>query len=171
MAPTPESLPCDSIDRIEVTKSTRTLRVLCVGGGERSWPVALGREPVGPKREAGDSRTPEGEYHLRSRGWESRFHRFLIMDYPSREDAAAGLRAGLLSLRSYGQILDAHDRSVLPPQNTALGGLVGFHGEGERWNGDSEYLNWTNGCIAMTDEQIDFLSAHATWGTLVTILP
>jgi len=133
--------------------------------------VALGREPVGPKREAGDSRTPEGEYHLRSRGWDSRFHLFLIIDYPSREDAAAELRAGLISLRTYGEILEAHEQSVLPPQNTALGGVVGLHGEGARWSGDSEYLNWTNGCIAMTDEEIDFLASHSPSGTLVTISP
>ena len=130
-----------------------------------------GREPVGPKRQAGDSRTPEGEYHLRSRGWDSRFHLFLIIDYPSREDGAAGLRAGLISPDTYGEILEAHDRDVLPPQNTALGGIVGLHGEGARWSGDSEHLNWTNGCIAMSDAQIDFLAAHSPSGTLVTISP
>ncbi len=154
-----------------MNKATRTLRVLCRDGGERSWPVALGREPVGPKREAGDSRTPEGEYHLRGRGRDSRFHLFIIMDYPSREDAAAGLRAGLISLRTYGRILEAHNHSVLPPQDTALGGILGLHGEGARWSGDSQYLNWTNGCIGMTDEQIDFLAVHAPAGTLITISP
>jgi len=169
--PNPESLPCDWIERIEVQKAKRTLRAVCQGGGERSWPVALGREPIGPKRRAGDSRTPEGEYHLRSRGWDSRFHLFLIIDYPSREDGAAGLREGVISPETYGEILEAHDRAVLPPQNTALGGILGLHGEGVRWSGDSEHLNWTNGCIAMTDEQIDFLAAHAPSGTLVSISP
>jgi murein L,D-transpeptidase YafK len=133
--------------------------------------VALGREPVGAKRQAGDSRTPEGVYHLRSSGWDSRFHLFLIIDYPSREDAAAGLRAGLISPNTFGEILDAHDREVLPPQNTALGGIVGLHGEGARWSGDSEHLNWTNGCIAMSDAQIEFLAARSPSGTLVTIFP
>jgi murein L,D-transpeptidase YafK len=133
--------------------------------------VALGREPIGPKQQAGDSRTPEGDYHLRSRGWDSRFHLFLIIDYPSREDAEAGFRAGLISLRTFGEILEAHERGVLPPQNTALGGIVGLHGEGVRWSGDSEHLNWTNGCIAMTDAQIEFLAARSPSGTLVTISP
>ena len=95
----------------------------------------------------------------------------MIIDYPSPEDAAAGLRAGLISSSTYAQILQAHDQALLPPQDTALGGIVGLHGEGPRWSGDSEHLNWTNGCIAMTDQQIDFLAAHAPSGTFVTILP
>lgn len=68
------------------------------------------------------------------------------------------------------EILAAHAAGRLPPQDTALGGWVGFHGEGENWRGDLD-LDWTDGCIAMRDDAIDWLAEHARRGTPVLVLP
>lgn len=132
--------------------------------------VALGREPDGRKRLAGDRRTPEGLYHvLRTRP--SRFHRFIEIDYPSREDADRALAAGRLTPAEHAAILRAHERGEPPPQHTALGGGLGLHGEGTRWRGASEVLDWTFGCIALSDEDIEFLAQRVEPGTPVAIEP
>jgi murein L,D-transpeptidase YafK len=58
-----------------------------------------------------------------------------------------------------------------PPADTALGGHLGFHGEGRRWRGDSRYLDWTYGCIALSDADVDFVAARSAIGTPVWIEP
>ena len=59
----------------------------------------------------------------------------------------------------------------MPPQDTALGGLLGLHGEGARWRGESKGLDWTYGCIALADAELDFVIARVKKGTPLTILP
>jgi hypothetical protein len=66
--------------------------------------------------------------------------------------------------------VEAHDRGAVPPFDTPLGGDIGFHGEGQRWKGESRDLDWTFGCIALTDADLDFLLARAPAGTPVAIL-
>ena len=141
----------------------------CVGGARESFPVALSREK-GAKRTAGDQRVPEGDYRIAGSARESRFHRFVPIDYPSQADAARALAEGRIGRAEHDSIVAAHRRHRLPPQDTALGGLVGFHGEGPRWKGDLK-LDWTYGCVAVTDEVIDWLGARAPRGTPVSILP
>lgn len=171
-APTlPPSPPCEQILWIEIQKSARRLDASCLGGGRASFTVALGRQPVGPKRSKGDHRTPEGRYHVVGRARPSRFHRFLAIDYPSRADAERARDEGRLSESEFRRIAAAHGAGLPPPADTVLGGLVGFHGEGARWRGDSAHLDWTDGCLAMTDDAIDFLAARTAPGTPVRILP
>ncbi len=169
-APAPPPV-CERIARIEVRKSARTLLASCSGGARVTFPVALSRQPLGPKLRAGDERTPEGEYRIAGAPRPSRFHFFVQIDYPSRADAEVGLRDGVIGKRAYRRILAAHDAGKLPPQDTALGGAVGLHGEGERWRGDSLALDWTRGCVALADEHLDFLLARAPAGTPVSIEP
>ncbi len=133
--------------------------------------MALGREPRGPKRRHDDARTPEGEYRVAGPARRSRYHLFLPIDYPSIADAEAGLAAGIVSRATRDAIARAHEQSRMPPQETGLGGLLGLHGEGPRWRGDSEHLDWTTGCIAMGDAQIEFLAERTPVGTRVEILP
>jgi len=156
---------------IEIRKADRRLEVACAGGARRSWPIALGRAPRGAKREAGDRRTPEGEYRISGAARRSRFHLFLPIDYPSRADAERALRESGLPPRDYQRIRDAHARGASPPPDTALGGSLGLHGEGARWRGDSADLDWTDGCIAMSDAEIEFLADRAPAGTPIRILP
>jgi murein L,D-transpeptidase YafK len=133
--------------------------------------VALGRRPEGPKRAEGDLRTPEGLYRISGAARASRFHRFLPFDYPSREDAERARAEGRITRAELARIEAALARGAPPPHDTPLGGHLGFHGEGARWRGDSEHLDWTYGCIAMTDERIEFLATRTLPGTPVRIEP
>lgn len=168
--PDPKTLPCSEIMRLEVRKRERVLEVFCRGGGLRVFPIALSREPVGAKRRRGDQRVPEGDYHIAGVPRASRFHLFVPIDYPSPADADRGLMERSISRSQYRRILAAHATGHLPPQDTALGGLLGFHGEGPRWRGDLD-LDWTEGCVAVSDETIRWLAQHAKRGTPVSIAP
>ncbi|MEN8182484.1 MAG: L,D-transpeptidase [Myxococcota bacterium] len=165
------ALPCLRVTQIEVSKSERRLRARCEGGAVVEMTAALGREPFGPKRDAGDWRTPEGSYRISEPPRSSRFHVFIPIDYPSPEDAEAALEKGRISERVYQRIVAAHARSEPPPDDTALGGGLGFHGEGKRWRGDSVDLDWTYGCVGLADADIDFLAERIEVGTPVEILP
>jgi murein L,D-transpeptidase YafK len=162
-------LPCKRAERIEVSKSQRSLTVRCVGGGTLTFPIALSRER-GPKRVANDERMPEGAYRIAGPPRTSRFHVFIPIDYPSRADADRGLKEGLITKDEHAAIAHAHREGRLPPQDTPLGGVLGIHGEGTRWRGDLA-LNWTTGCIAVSDPAISQLSRLARPGTPVQITP
>lgn len=153
-----------------IRKDERRLYAECERGALLSFGVALGREPREPKRAEGDLATPEGRYRISGAARPSRFHRFLPIDYPGLNDAEAGYREGRLSRSDYDRIVSAHLRGEAPPRDTPLGGGIGFHGEGKRWRGDSEHLDWTLGCIALSDGDLDFLIEHAPIGTPVSIL-
>ena len=162
--------PCLRIERIVVHKGERRLWARCKGGAVVMLPVALGRAPEGPKRAVGDQRTPEGEYRVAGPPRASRFHRFLPIDYPSIVDADRALAAGRLGRDDHARIVAAHRSGRLPPPNTSLGGALGFHGEGVRWRGESTTLDWTDGCIALADADLDFLIARVGEGTPVSLL-
>jgi murein L,D-transpeptidase YafK len=169
--PLPAPGPCRRIALIEVHKHERQLVAHCDDGTTREFRIALGRDPVGAKQASGDHRTPEGLYRVAGPARRSRFHLFLPIDYPSAEDADAARDRGRLSPRDHARILRAHGEGRLPPHDTPLGGQLGFHGEGQRWRGDSAVLDWTYGCIALRDEDIQFLADRAPPGTPVRILP
>ena len=101
----------------------------------------------------------------------SRFHRLIPIDYPSRRDADSALARGAITAKEHARIVArrAHDRP--PPQDTALGGHLGLHGEGPEWQGESAGLDWTYGCIAVRDHEIDFLAQRVSRGTPVWIQP
>lgn len=142
----------------------------CERGAVVSLPVAFGRVPSGPKQVMGDLRTPEGDYRIAGPARPSRFHRFLPLDYPSLADADAALYAGEITWGEHRRIWEAHRQGNLPPSDTPLGGMIGIHGEGKRWKGDSRYLDWTLGCIALRDRDIDFLAERVEIGTPVSIV-
>lgn len=162
---------CERIVRIEIHKSDRVLRAFCAGGGLIEMTAAMGREPRGDKRLSGDRRTPEGRYHVIGDPADSRFHAFIPLDYPSVDDADRALAEGRISRRDHARIVDAHARGLPPPGDTPLGGDIGLHGEGPRWAGDSEDLNWTFGCVAVSDADLDRLIARIEPGVPVVILP
>ena len=153
-----------------VHKGERRLWAECEGGAVVSLPVALGRVPLGHKRRAGDHRTPEGDYRIAGSAVRSRFHRFVPIDYPSRADADAALAERRISRADHARILAAHQRGVPPPVDTPLGGEIGLHGEGARWRGESSALDWTYGCIALADQDLDFVIARTRKGTPLSIL-
>jgi murein L,D-transpeptidase YafK len=163
--------PCARIVSMQVYKGRRMLEARCERGAIVVMTVAVGRDPLGPKRGAGDSRTPEGSYRVTGPLRPSRFHGFIPLDYPSMGDADAALADGRISPADHRRIVRAHARGLHPPGDTPIGGDIGFHGEGERWRGDSQQLDWTHGCLAVPDEALDFISERVTVGVPVDIFP
>ena len=135
--------------RVLVEKSARRLTLLGEGRPIRTYRVALGRQPVGPKDREGDGRTPEGVYIIDSRLATSGFHRALHVSYPNAADQLAAKRAG-----------------VDP------GGAIFIHGIKNRlgWLGRLHRLvDWTSGCIAVTNAEIDEIWRAVPDGTVVEI--
>ncbi len=150
--------------RILVEKSARRLTFLREGCAPLVFPIALGRESVGPKRAEGDLKTPEGRYAVCTRNAQSRYHLALGLSYPSAADAAPALAEGRIDASAYEAIVRAGQEGRRPPWNTPLGGFIMIHGGGA--HGD-----WTAGCIALEDADMDRLWPHCPIGTPVEIVP
>jgi murein L,D-transpeptidase YafK len=138
-------------DRIVVLKAERTLRLYDGPQLLRSYSVSLGREPAGPKQQQGDKRTPEGAYHIDYRKPDSSYHRALHISYP-RPDQVAAARA----------------KGVSP------GGLIMIHGlpNGAGLIGRLHLLaDWTIGCIAVTNVEIEEIWRVVPDGTPIEIKP
>jgi murein L,D-transpeptidase YafK len=131
--------------------------------------VSIGRYGVTLDKQHGDNRTPLGKFTI---GWISentKYHRFLGLNYPDLESASRAFYIGRISKQQWLEIRRAAKEGRRPPQNTPLGGLIGIHGIGE---GDMEVhraYNWTNGCVALTNEEIDQLLQWVDIGTVVEI--
>lgn len=131
--------------------------------------VALGRFGAAADKRRGDGVTPIGRYRITGLRPHDKFHFFIDIDYPSVDDARRGYASGLISLAEKRAIERAHRRGEVPPQHTALGGLLGIHGVGV---GDPEIhrqYNWTQGCVALDDWQIDELRPWLRVGMPVEI--
>lgn len=142
-------------------------RVLELRDGDvviKSIPIALGLTPEGPKRAAGDMKTPEGKYSVCWRNSDSQFHLFLGLSYPNAADAEAGKKAGLVDDTTAKKIRASEAAHEKPDWYTKLGGAVGIHGGGTG-------RDWTWGCIGLSDENIDELWASCPVGTSVEIIP
>lgn len=168
-APLPDDEPWIFID-----KSERRMVVNDGDGYRESFRVALGQVPAGDKHREGDGRTPEGEFYVCNRIRHNNFHRFLGVAYPGPEDAEWGRRHRLLQPVEYRAIHRAHRRRIMPPWGTALGGNIGIHGYGRRRDRAAQHAagrDWTDGCIAVTNEEIQRISDHVRIGTRVVIVP
>ncbi len=149
---------------IEISKARRELRLYSRGELLRRYRVGLGFEPVADKVQEGDGATPEGEFFVCVKNPRSRYHLSLGLNYPNAEDAARGLESKLVSSAQAARIVEADQRRRAPPWNTALGGEIYIHGRGAN-------ADWTLGCIALDDPDMEELFAAVTVGTPVTIRP
>jgi murein L,D-transpeptidase YafK len=149
---------------IIVSKSERILEIHDGGRLLKSYSIVLGSCPLGTKEREGDGRTPEGVYFVRVKNEESKFHLSLGLNYPSAEDAARGVGSGLIGREVEAEIAAAETAGKLPPQKTPLGGEIYIHGGGTA--GD-----WTQGCIAMADGDVEDLFSRVEPGTRVVIRP
>ncbi|MDD5460293.1 MAG: L,D-transpeptidase [Methylococcales bacterium] len=147
--------------KIEVKKGEQTLETLSE--------IAIGRGGAGLKRYRGDNITPFGNYRIGWVGEKSSFRRFFGLTYPSVEDAEKALQKGIIDRLTYGRIVAAHHFHQIPPQNTPLGGQIGIHGLGRADARIHKTFDWTHGCIALTNTQIDHLSQFVDTGTVVKI--
>jgi murein L,D-transpeptidase YafK len=119
--------------------------------------IALGSAGAGIKRKRGDNITPIGEFKVASIRPSARFRWFIALSYPSVEYAQRGQEAGLIDNKMLSRIRSTFINGDLPPQNTALGGNIGIHGLGGGSLETHHLLNWTDGCIALDNEQIEAL--------------
>jgi murein L,D-transpeptidase YafK len=140
-----------SVDRVVVYKAKRKMVLLSQGKQVKTYRIALGRRPVGPKRRQGDQRTPEGSYLLDFRNPNSQYYKSFHISYPSRQDAVL-----------------AKKRRVPPGGDIMLHGLP----KGQEWVGKSHRLiDWTEGCIAVTNDEMDELWTLVHDGTPIDIKP
>lgn len=140
-----------SIDKILIEKQARRMVLLSRGNELKSYRIALGGNPTGPKERQGDNKTPEGTYIIDSRNRDSRYHCALHISYPNEKDKKR-----------------ARELGVSP------GGDIMIHGlkNGFAWVGDAHSgSDWTKGCIAVTDEEIEELDKLVPNGTVVEIRP
>ena len=150
--------------RIVVLKSQRKLELYSAAQLVRSYKIGLGLNPVPDKEREGDRATPEGEFYIFTKNPRSAFHLSLGVSYPNIEDAERGFKSGLITRGQRDIIVRAIKRKQGPPQYTALGGLIYIHG-----NGASS--DWTWGCVALENEDIEELYQAIPVGTPVTIKP
>lgn len=150
--------------RLVIKKEKRELRVFDGDDLVKTYSMALGFSPAGDKEIEGDGRTPEGEFYIFTKNDQSRFYLSLGISYPSVEDAKRGLAAGLISQQEHDQIIEAIAAKKMPLQKTKLGGEIYIHGGGT-------IADWTDGCIALTNEEIQQLFNALSVGTPVKIEP
>ena len=131
--------------------------------------IAIGRYGASLDKRRGDNTTPLGRFRVTRIQRNSDFHRFIGLDYPGVDRAQKGLSEGLINAAELQAILGAHRRGKAPPQGSALGGHIGIHGLGQGDPVLHRTLNWTRGCVALTDGQIDALLPWVQIGTTVEI--
>jgi len=151
---------------IVVEKSKRLLTLYDASGNAvHTFSVSLGKSPVGAKKREGDNKTPEGEYRICTVNRESKFHLAFGLNYPNTFDALSALREKRISPVSAFMIVLLNLFRLRPSWKTPLGGYIMLHGESpEGLTGD-----WTAGCIAMKNSDIDLLAGHIGKGEKVKI--
>jgi len=145
----PATLSAQEVDRILIDKSARTLALMSGGKTLKTYrSIKLGDAPRGHKQFEGDEKTPEGEYRIDGRNGGSRYHLSLRISYPNAADREYARRAG----RSPGGDIFIHGQ----PNGSALERLP---------------FDWTDGCIALSNAEIEELWKQVKVGTRVTIQP
>jgi murein L,D-transpeptidase YafK len=138
-----------TVDKVVINKAKRELLLMRGGKAIKSYAVALGRNPVGAKTRQGDGKTPEGVYSISGRNAASAFHRALRVSYPNATDRAHARKLGV-----------------------APGGDIMIHGlpNGQGHIGKAHRLtDWTEGCIAVTNAEIEEIWSMVADGTKVEI--
>ncbi len=145
------TLASANVDRLVVNKSARKMFLFEGDKLLRSYEIALGKNPVGHKERQGDYRTPEGRYLLDWRNPQSRFYRSIHISYPNESDRRRAAAKG-----------------VHPGANIMI------HGVPDRYRDDQEFiisLNWTEGCIAVTNDDMNEIWALVAENTPIEINP
>lgn len=140
-----------TVTLVRVLKTDNKLQLLAKEKVVREFHVVFGANPKGHKRQEGDERTPEGSYTLDYKNADSAFYKAIHISYPNAKDIAS-----------------AKARGVNP------GGQVMIHGQknGLGWLSPiSQHLNWTNGCVALSNADMDVVWALVKVGTPIEILP
>lgn len=161
----PPALPRSIAEpRLVVHKGRRQIELWSGEERVRTYRIALGLEPVTPKRRQGDYATPEGTYYVCTKNPRSKYALALGLSYPGPTDAERGLAEGLIDTGEHDAIVAAWNARKRPPWNTKLGGEIMIHGHGSSWD-------WTAGCIALNGQDIEELYRVVPVGTSVEIRP
>lgn len=131
--------------------------------------IAIGRYGASNSRMKGDNKTPLGSFQISWIKQHHRYYRFFGVNFPNQETADLALAEKRISRQTWLSITKAIESSRLPPQDTPLGGYIGIHGIGHGDRVIHSRFNWTNGCVALTNTQIDELSSWIKIGTKVVI--
>ena len=149
---------------LRILKAKRLL-LLLDGEMERfRAPIALGQNPIGAKTREGDGKTPEGIYHICLVKESGKYGKSLGLDYPSPRDARLALLENRIDSQTCRAILDAHRHGIRPPWGTSLGGEIYLH------EGDVQ-TDWTQGCVALTPEDMAQIFALRNQLEKIEILP
>lgn len=155
-----------------ISKKEQALRVMQGERLVRQFKISYGKGGKGTKSTVGDNKTPLGIYKITKVKASGRFHYFMQLDYPNLFDTWYGYKNGIINATEFKRINTAIQNNKIPPQDTKLGGYIGLHGLGntteKRLTVHNE-TNWTEGCIAMTNNEIDKLKQYARVGTKVII--
>ncbi|BAU57555.1 uncharacterized protein conserved in bacteria [Halorhodospira halochloris] len=131
--------------------------------------LAIAQNGTAKTRRRGDKTTPLGKFRIDYITNRSRYHLFISIDYPTEEAASLALEDGTISAQEYQTYREQRRKKGKSPQGTSLGGLIGIHGVG----GGNVHLhriaNWTDGCVALENDQIEALSKMVEVGTRVYI--
>jgi murein L,D-transpeptidase YafK len=142
------------ITEIRIAKASHKLELVAGDQVVKTYRVAIGPGGPGYKKMEGDKVTPVGTYHILGR-WKGLWHQFISLSYPNDED-----RQRHADLRKRGLI----------PAGVGVGGGIGIHGaDGKEWNGIHKDRDWTLGCIALDDDEVDEIASRAKDGTRVVI--
>jgi len=145
-------LPNDTqIDSIIVYKSKRQMSVYSNGQLLKNYKISLGRQPVGAKKFEGDKKTPEGVYFIDDKNPNSGYHKNLGISYPDKDDIENAMTFG----KSAGGDIKIH----------GIKNRIGFIGKFHRW------IDWTSGCIAVTNDEIDELFKAVKMEARIEIKP
>lgn len=165
------AFPADAAEvRVVIDTKSDTLQVLKGDKVVRTYEnIAIGRYGKTYFKVRGDNKTPLGKFRV---GWsnkKTRYHRFLGLTYPDLPAADRALVDGRIDEPQWQSIRRASEAGEVPSQKTPLGGMIGIHGIGSGDRKVHEGYNWTNGCVALTNEEIDELVGWVKIGTPVEI--
>jgi murein L,D-transpeptidase YafK len=147
-----EKLPSDvKIDSLVIYKSKRELLAFSNGKLVKTYKISLGKNPIGDKEYEGDYKTPEGIYTINDKNPNSGYYKNLGVSYPNEKDIEYSKKLG----KPTGGDIKIH----------GLRNKIGFIGKFHRWK------DWTKGCIALTNEEVEELYQQVTIGTKIEIKP
>lgn len=136
---------------------------------DRFKQVAIGYGGPSRTHYLGDATTPRGDFIVKWINESSRFRLFFGLDYPRPEHALEAFQNGRIDEATYDEIRWSARLGRLPPQDTPLGGNIGIHGLGAADPEIHRDFNWTDGCVALTNAQIDRLRRYVSLGTRVLV--
>jgi murein L,D-transpeptidase YafK len=138
-----------------IDKSDYELKVYDDEGWYATYPVVFGNKNLTDKMQEGDRKTPEGHFKIISKRPHQKWHKMLMLDYPNKE--------------SWEKFNERKKRGLIP-KTAKIGGGIAIHGT---WPNDNivvdDYTNWTNGCIALKNEDLDELEIYLPVGTQVVV--